>query len=80
MQRVSYCSENRISCRAADTSGGRLQVVVTARSDEKGKRVIESVKPHRQKQVSYVVVQDIAKEAAFDQVASLRSWWPIGCD
>lgn len=45
-----------------------LQVVVTARSDEKGKRVIESVKPHRQKQVSYVVVQDIAKEAAFDQV------------
>ncbi|KAI1163857.1 ketoreductase [Nemania serpens] len=45
-----------------------LQVVVTARSDEKGKRVIESVKPQQRKQVSYVVVQDIAKEGAFDQV------------
>ncbi|KAI1114094.1 ketoreductase [Nemania sp. NC0429] len=45
-----------------------LQVVVTARSDEKGRRVIQSVEPHHQRQVSYVVVQDIAKEDAFDQV------------
>ncbi|KAI0871314.1 hypothetical protein GGS24DRAFT_492340 [Hypoxylon argillaceum] len=42
-----------------------FQVVVTTRSDEKGKRIVESVKPH---QLSYVVVDDIAKEGVFDQV------------
>ncbi|KAI0111197.1 ketoreductase [Nemania sp. FL0031] len=42
-----------------------FQVTVTARSDEKGMRIAESVKPH---QLSYVVVDDIAKEGAFDQV------------
>ncbi|KAJ8122727.1 hypothetical protein O1611_g9772 [Lasiodiplodia mahajangana] len=45
--------------------GFRFQVVVTARSVEKGKRIVESVKPRR---VSYVVVDDIAKEGAFDQI------------
>ncbi|KAI1750555.1 hypothetical protein F4782DRAFT_541572 [Xylaria castorea] len=44
---------------------GRFQVVVTARSEEKGKRIVESVKP---RQLSYVVVEDIAKECAFDHV------------
>ncbi|KAJ2966592.1 hypothetical protein NUW58_g10630 [Xylaria curta] len=44
---------------------GRFQVVVTARSDEKGKKLVDSVKPHN---ISYVVVEDIAKEDAFDQV------------
>ncbi|KAI1422727.1 hypothetical protein F5Y12DRAFT_786539 [Xylaria sp. FL1777] len=42
-----------------------FQVVVTARSEEKGKTIVESVKPH---QLSYVVVEDIAKEGAFDHV------------
>ncbi|KAI0020007.1 ketoreductase [Xylariomycetidae sp. FL0641] len=40
-------------------------VVVTARSDEKGQRIVESVKP---KPLSYVVVDDIAKEGAFNAV------------
>ncbi|KAI0190850.1 ketoreductase [Astrocystis sublimbata] len=44
---------------------GRFEVVVTARSQEKGKRIQESVKPHH---ISYVVVEDIAKEGAFDNV------------
>ncbi|KAI0449833.1 ketoreductase [Xylaria acuta] len=44
---------------------GRFQVVVTARSEGKGKRIVESVKP---RQLSYVVVEDIAKEGAFDHV------------
>ncbi|KAI0419614.1 hypothetical protein F5X98DRAFT_362372 [Xylaria grammica] len=42
-----------------------FQVVVTARSEEKGKTIVESVKPH---QLSYAVVEDIAKEGAFDHV------------
>ncbi|KAI3318831.1 ketoreductase [Xylariaceae sp. AK1471] len=42
-----------------------FRVVVTARSDEKGKRIIESVKPH---ELSYAVVGDIAEEGAFDAV------------
>ncbi|KAI0551811.1 hypothetical protein F4679DRAFT_572111 [Xylaria curta] len=44
---------------------GRFQVVVTARSEEKGKRIVESVEP---RQLSYVVVEDIVKEGAFDHV------------
>ncbi|KAI0437875.1 hypothetical protein F4803DRAFT_565713 [Xylaria telfairii] len=44
---------------------GRFEVVATARSEAKGKRIVESVKP---RQLSYVVVEDIAKEGAFDHV------------
>ncbi|CAJ2503491.1 Uu.00g108850.m01.CDS01 [Anthostomella pinea] len=40
-----------------------FQVAVTARSEEKGKRIVDSVKP---KPLSYVVVDDIAKGGAFD--------------
>ncbi|KAI0538400.1 hypothetical protein GGR58DRAFT_513091 [Xylaria digitata] len=42
-----------------------FEVVVTARSEEKGKIIVESVKPHR---LAYAVVEDIAKEGAFDPV------------
>ncbi|KAI0503207.1 hypothetical protein F5B22DRAFT_640310 [Xylaria bambusicola] len=42
-----------------------FSVVVTARSEEKGKSIVESVKPHH---LSYVVVEDIATEGAFDHV------------
>ncbi|KAI0487784.1 hypothetical protein F4859DRAFT_502050 [Xylaria cf. heliscus] len=44
---------------------GKFEVVVTARSEEKGKRIVESVKP---RPLSYVVVEDIAKEGAFNHV------------
>ncbi|KAI0908076.1 hypothetical protein F4823DRAFT_625887 [Ustulina deusta] len=42
-----------------------FQVVVTARSEEKGATIVESIKPHS---LSYAVVEDIAKEGAFDHV------------
>ncbi|GAP86643.1 putative ketoreductase [Rosellinia necatrix] len=42
-----------------------FEVVVTTRSDEKGKTIAESVKPH---QLSHVVVGDIAAAGAFDHV------------
>ncbi|KAF2971764.1 hypothetical protein GQX73_g1879 [Xylaria multiplex] len=42
-----------------------FEVTVTARSEEKGKIIADSVKPHR---LSYAVVEDIAKEGAFDPV------------
>ncbi|KAI0975938.1 hypothetical protein F4678DRAFT_469708 [Xylaria arbuscula] len=42
-----------------------FQVVVTARSEEKGRTIVESVKPC---ELSFAVVEDIAKEGAFDHV------------
>lgn len=50
----------------ANQVAGRFEVVVTARTEEKGERIVESVKP---RQLSYVVVEDIAKEGAFDHVS-----------
>ncbi|KAI0599536.1 hypothetical protein F4775DRAFT_114808 [Biscogniauxia sp. FL1348] len=40
-----------------------FHVVVTTRSEEKGRRIVESVGPSR---LSYVVVDDITKDGAFD--------------
>ena len=45
-----------------------FRVVVTARSEEKGRRIVESVEGEISKNVSYVVVEDIAKDNAFDKV------------
>ncbi|TGJ85582.1 hypothetical protein E0Z10_g3228 [Xylaria hypoxylon] len=47
-----------------------FQVVVTARSDEKGRTIAESVKPH---QICYAVVEDIAKDGAFDHVFQIQA-------
>ncbi|KAK3353950.1 hypothetical protein B0T25DRAFT_545712 [Lasiosphaeria hispida] len=44
-----------------------FDVVVTARSDEKGQRIVKSVDQSVGKKVSYVVVEDIAQEGAFDK-------------
>ncbi|KAI0172965.1 ketoreductase [Hypoxylon sp. FL1284] len=44
----------------------RFEVVTTARSDEKGKRIVESVKPAQRGSISYVVLEDIAKDGAID--------------
>ncbi|KAI0476362.1 ketoreductase [Xylariaceae sp. FL0804] len=49
-----------------------FHVVTTARSDEKGQRIAESVKPN---EVSYVVVEDVAADGAFD--AALRTEGPF---
>ncbi|KAI1500609.1 hypothetical protein F5X99DRAFT_385383 [Biscogniauxia marginata] len=42
-----------------------FQVVVTTRSEEKGKRIVDSLKSSH---LSYVVVKDIAKDGAFNNV------------
>ncbi|KAK4238331.1 putative NADPH-dependent methylglyoxal reductase [Achaetomium macrosporum] len=44
-----------------------FDVVVTARSREKGERVVKSVHESLDRQVSFVVVEDIAKDGAFDE-------------
>lgn len=46
-----------------------FDVVVTVRSEEKGQRIVKSIDETQGKQVSFVVVEDIAKEGAFDQVS-----------
>ncbi|KAJ4289364.1 methylglyoxal reductase (NADPH-dependent) gre2 [Collariella sp. IMI 366227] len=44
-----------------------FEVVVTARSHEKGQRIVKSIDGNTSgKRVSYVVVEDIAKDGAFD--------------
>ncbi|KAK3323208.1 hypothetical protein B0T19DRAFT_199555 [Cercophora scortea] len=43
-----------------------FDVVVTARSEEKGRRIVKSIDSALGKQVSYVVVEDVASEGAFD--------------
>ncbi|KAL2020612.1 hypothetical protein VTK56DRAFT_8102 [Thermocarpiscus australiensis] len=47
-----------------------FQVVVTVRSQEKGQRIIKSIDQKLSTRVSFVVVDDIAKEGAFDEVRS----------
>lgn len=46
-------------------------VVATVRSREKGQRMLESIDEERRKRVSYVVVEDIVEEGAFDEVRKL---------
>ncbi|OTB15194.1 hypothetical protein K445DRAFT_301204 [Daldinia sp. EC12] len=43
-----------------------FKVVATARSDEKGRRIVESATPAQRSNLSYIVVGDVAKENAFD--------------
>ncbi|KAI2605445.1 ketoreductase [Hypoxylon fragiforme] len=43
-----------------------FEVITTARSEEKGRRIIESAKPAQQSNISFAIVEDVAKEGAFD--------------
>ncbi|KAI6086490.1 ketoreductase [Hypoxylon rubiginosum] len=43
-----------------------FEVVTTARSDEKGARIVESVEPDHRQKLSYVVIDDIGKQGAID--------------
>ncbi|KAH8879220.1 NAD(P)-binding protein [Thozetella sp. PMI_491] len=43
-----------------------FEVVVTARSHEKGQRIVSSIEGPLAKNVSFVVVNDVAKDGAFD--------------
>ncbi|KAK0621973.1 hypothetical protein B0T17DRAFT_493449 [Bombardia bombarda] len=45
-----------------------FEVVVTARSREKGERIVKSIDSALGKRISYVVVENIAKDGAFDKV------------
>lgn len=48
----------------------RFEVVTTARSDEKGARIVESVEPDHRQKLSYVVIDDIGKQGAIDAVST----------
>lgn len=43
-----------------------FRVVTTARSDEKGRRIVESASPAQRNKLSYIIIGDVAKENAFD--------------
>lgn len=46
----------------------RFSVVATARSNEKGRRIIDWASPARQDRLSYVIVEDVAEKGAFDSI------------
>lgn len=45
-----------------------FKVITTARSDEKGRRILESASPTQREKLSYVIVDDVARDQAFDSV------------
>jgi hypothetical protein len=53
--------------------GCSFNVVVTVRTKEKGQRILESLEGLSRDNVSYVVVEDITAEGAFDAVAQHTS-------
>ena len=42
------------------------------RSEDKGRRIVESVSKELQKLVSFVIVEDVAAEGAFDTVSQVN--------
>ncbi|KAJ5373170.1 NAD-dependent epimerase/dehydratase [Penicillium concentricum] len=46
-----------------------FDTVVTVRSEEKGKRIIEAHPDVSKEKLSYVIVKDVAKDGAFDEVS-----------
>ena len=47
--------------------------MVTVRSEEKGKRILDNHPNVPKEKLSYVIVEDVAKEGAFDEVSSPHS-------
>jgi hypothetical protein len=47
----------------------RFAVVVTVRSEEKGQRILDSHPRTPKEKLSFVIVEDIAKDGAFDEVS-----------
>jgi hypothetical protein len=47
----------------------RFEVVVTVRSKEKGQRILDAHPNTSQDELSFVIVEDIAEEGAFDEVS-----------
>lgn len=52
-----------------------FDTVVTVRSEEKGKRIIEAHPDVSKEKLSYVIVNDVAKDGAFDEVSRTSCPW-----
>jgi len=63
-----------IALRPLAEDVSRFTVVVTARSADKGKRIVESLPEPLRNRVSYTVVEDVAAENAFDKVSPWHSY------
>jgi hypothetical protein len=48
-----------------------FDTVVTVRTEEKGKRIIEAHPNVPKEKLSYVIVKDVAKDGAFDDVSGI---------
>ena len=47
--------------------------MVTVRSEDKGKRILDAHPNTPQEKLSYVIVEDVAQDGAFDKVSFTRS-------
>lgn len=56
------------------TCGCSFDTVVTVRSEEKGKQILDAHSDTPKEKLSYVIVKDVAQEGAFDEVS--RAQWP----
>lgn len=50
-----------------------FDTVVTVRSEEKGKRILEAHPDTPKEKLSFVIVKDVAQEGAFDKVSNMQS-------
>lgn len=68
-----HMSENNLSLANAHGICISFSVVVTARSVEKGQAIVGSVDEPLRSDVSFAVVEDVARDGAFDHVCPFRS-------
>jgi len=48
-----------------------FETVVTVRSEEKGKKILEAHPDTPKDKLSYVIVKDVAEDGAFDEVSRM---------
>lgn len=55
-----------------DITSHSFDTVVTVRSEEKGKRILEAHPDTPKEKLSYVIVKDVAQDGAFDEVSNFE--------
>lgn len=65
-------------CDIHTTNPARFDTVVTVRSQEKGQRILDAHPNTPKEKLSFVVVEDVAAEGAFDEVSrTISAQWQL---
>lgn len=65
-------AEEPRNLQGSDGFYNSFDTVVTVRSEEKGKRILEAHPNVPKEKLSYVIVKDVAQDGAFDEVRRLE--------